>query len=184
VKRVSSVLASLVILVALLAPAAQAAPGDLDPSFGTDGSVRFLPSNEDIALRGVAVQPDGKIVLTGGDQTTNSILVVRLLENGSFDPSFGSGGVVSTPFPAGSFGEGRDVAIQPDGKIVVAGIAKGPSTVISPPSATKRTARPIPPSAAATGSKSSRSEPTRIGRKRWRSTPTNGFCSPAKRGCR
>ena len=124
-KRVSSVLASLVILVALLAPAAQAAPGDLDPSFGTDGSVRFLPSNEDIALRGVAVQPDGKIVLTGGDQTTNSILVVRLLENGSFDPSFGSGGVVSTPFPAGSFGEGRDVAIQPDGKIVVAGIAKG-----------------------------------------------------------
>jgi len=125
VNRVSSTLAFLLAVAALLAPAAQAAPGDLDPSFGIGGSERFLPSNEDIALRGVTMQPDGKIVLTGSDQTTNSVLVVRLLENGAFDPSFGVGGVVLTPFAPTSFGEGRAVAIQPDGKIVVAGAAKG-----------------------------------------------------------
>ncbi|HVY97416.1 MAG TPA: hypothetical protein VHA54_10705 [Solirubrobacterales bacterium] len=110
--------------VALLAPAASAAPGDLDPTFGSGGSARFLPSHEEIALRGVAVQPDGKVVLTGVDQATAGVLVVRLLENGELDPSFGNGGVVTTLFPGG-YGEGRAVAIQPNGRIVVVGQAKG-----------------------------------------------------------
>jgi uncharacterized delta-60 repeat protein len=118
-------LAALSALAALLAPAAQAAPGDLDPAFGNGGSVRLFASNEDISLQAVAVQPDGKVVLTGGDRTTNSWITVRLSADGTLDPSFGSGGVVSLPFPAGGFGVGRAVAVQPDGKIVVAGEAKG-----------------------------------------------------------
>ena len=73
----------------------------------------------------MATQPDGKIVLVGSEDP-GSLIVVRLLADGAFDPSFGSGGKVTTPFPgAGNFGEGRAVAIQPDGKIVVAGAAKG-----------------------------------------------------------
>jgi len=40
VKRVSSIVASLLAVGAVLAPAASAAPGELDPSFGTGGSVR------------------------------------------------------------------------------------------------------------------------------------------------
>lgn len=122
--RAALTAAGLLACVAVSAPAAGAAPGDLDPSFGSGGSVRFFPSAEEIALRGVAVQPDGKIVLTGVDQATLGLLVVRLLENGEFDPSFGNGGVVTTLFPGG-YGEGRAVAVQPDGRIVVVGQAKG-----------------------------------------------------------
>lgn len=123
-KRVSSIAAVLLGIGALLAPIASAAPGDLDPSFGSGGSARFFPGKEAIALNGVAVQPDGKVVMTGVDIPTGNLLVVRLLENGSFDAGFGTGGIVSAPFPGG-FGAGSTVAIQPDGKIVVAGAAQG-----------------------------------------------------------
>jgi uncharacterized delta-60 repeat protein len=105
------------------APAASAAPGDLDPSFGAGGSVRLLPSEEDISLQAVAVQPDLKIVLAGSEEP-GSVILVRLLPSGEFDPSFGVGGKVTTPFPGG-FGEARAVTVQPDGKIVIAGSAKG-----------------------------------------------------------
>lgn len=107
-----------------LAPAASAAPGDLDSSFGSGGSVRLLPSNEDITLRAVAVQPDLKIVMAGTDFLTNSVIVVRLLPSGALDPGFGAGGIASTSF-AGGFGEAEAIALQPDGKIVVAGAAEG-----------------------------------------------------------
>ncbi|HEX5983248.1 MAG TPA: delta-60 repeat domain-containing protein [Solirubrobacterales bacterium] len=111
-------------VVALSAvPAASAAPGDLDPSFGSGGSVRLLPSNEDVNLRAVAVQPDLKIVMAGADYLSNSVILVRLLPSGQLDPTFGSGGLVATPFAG--FGEARAIALQPDGKIVIAGAAKG-----------------------------------------------------------
>lgn len=116
----------IVALVALaaLAPAASAAPGQLDPTFGNGGTVRMFFSEEDISLRGVATQPDGKIVLTGGNFLTGATLVVRLLENGAFDPSFGASGVVNLALgPEES--EGRAVLVQPDGKIVIAGTARG-----------------------------------------------------------
>jgi uncharacterized delta-60 repeat protein len=109
---------------AALPAAAQAAPGDLDPTFGDGGSERFFQSEETTALRGVATQADDKIVLVGQDSLTKSLLVVRLLANGGFDPSFGSGGVATTPAPGG-IGSAGAVAIQTDGKIVVVGAAKG-----------------------------------------------------------
>jgi uncharacterized delta-60 repeat protein len=116
---------ALTALLALsLAPAASAAPGQLDATFGSGGTLRLLPSNEDIALRGVAIQADDKIVLTGGDQTSGSTIIVRLLDSGALDPSFGAGGIVSLKLGSES-SEGRAVLIQPDGKIVVAGTAKG-----------------------------------------------------------
>lgn len=123
--RAGLVSAAVAALVFFLAPSAQAAPGELDPTFGTGGSLRLFPSEEKISIRGVAVQPDGRVVMTGADQTANSWITVRLQSNGALDPSFGTGGVASLPFPAGSFGGGQAVAIQSDGKIVVAGQAKG-----------------------------------------------------------
>jgi uncharacterized delta-60 repeat protein len=118
------VFVSVIFLTLLAAPAASAAPGDLDPTFaGGAGTERFFPSEETIGLSAVAVQPDGKIVLAG-EENPGSVIVVRLLANGEFDPGFGAGGKVTTPFPGG-FGEARAVAIQPDGKIVIAGEAKG-----------------------------------------------------------
>lgn len=114
----------LLALVAAGAPAASAAPGDPDPSFGTGGVVRMLPSNEDIFMRGVATQPDGKIVLAGGDFVTNTTIVVRLLENGALDPSFGGDGIVNLALGTES-STAQAVLVQPDGKILLAGGAKG-----------------------------------------------------------
>jgi uncharacterized delta-60 repeat protein len=73
---------------------------------------------------GLAVQSDGKVVLAGGTiiGVRTSLVLMRLLPGGGLDSSFGAGGIVVDPF--GFLPDnysGRDVAIQPDGRIVVAG---------------------------------------------------------------
>jgi uncharacterized delta-60 repeat protein len=103
------------------APAASAAPGDLDPSFGSGGSVRLLTTEEEASVKAVAVQPDDKVVIAGFEN--GNCVVVRLLPNGQPDPSFGSGGKVTTVFPGGESGAFA-VTVQPDGKIVAAGAAE------------------------------------------------------------
>ncbi len=93
------------------------ANGTLDGGFGSGGTVltdfgTFLDAASD-----VAVQPDGKIVaagISGGD-----FALARYNSDGSLDPSFGSGGKVTTDF--GSFDQANAVVVQPDGKIVAAG---------------------------------------------------------------
>jgi uncharacterized delta-60 repeat protein len=118
-----SLLFALTTLLALVAaPAASAAPGDLDPTFGSGGRVGLLTSEEEVLVKGVAVQPDSKVLLAGGEAPGNTI-VVRLLANGELDPGFGQNGKVTTVLPGGS--EARAVAVQPDGKVVVVGAAKG-----------------------------------------------------------
>lgn len=120
--RLRHLLAGLIACLALVAPAASAAPGDVDTSFGNGGSVDLLTS-EEISVKGIAVQPDLKVVVAGAEPP-GSVVLVRLLPNGQLDPGFGQGGKVTTPFPGG-FGGARAVAIQPDGKIVIAGAAEG-----------------------------------------------------------
>jgi len=71
--------------------------------------------------RGVIVQPDGKI-LVAGIATTNveDFALVRYNTDGSLDTSFGNGlGKVTTDFGGGD--EGRCIALQADGKIIVGG---------------------------------------------------------------
>ncbi|NUS31118.1 MAG: DUF11 domain-containing protein [Streptomyces sp.] len=106
------------------------AGGALDTGFGTGGRVVTdfgLPGNGGVA-RAVAVQPDGKIVAAGqGAAGTGDLrfAVARYNSDGSPDTTFGTGGSVLTPFPGG--GSGYDLALQPDGRIVVAGDTGGPS---------------------------------------------------------
>jgi uncharacterized delta-60 repeat protein len=124
----------LAVLGALVfAAPAGAVPGELDPTFSGDGWVRtlevrtatnnYLPEGaEDIAL-----QADGKIVAVGEleDGTSHWYFgVFRYLANGELDPQFGEGGWVDTNL--GSFEFPHAVAVQPDGKIVVAGSADCP----------------------------------------------------------
>lgn len=94
---------------------ALAAPGDLDPSFGSGGQV--IADFGSIA-NGVALQPDGKLVVAGRS-TGAGFAVARYLSGGTLDPSFGSGGEVTTVF--GVFDVAFGVAIQSDGKIVAVG---------------------------------------------------------------
>jgi uncharacterized delta-60 repeat protein len=118
----------LVIVLTSAAAWAQAAPGDLDPSFGTGGLVTTdFGGRGDFGLA-VALQPDGKIVTAGNSSAVGvfsvAFALARYNPNGTLDPGFGSGGTVLTSF-GGSLSAAADVAVQPDGKIVAVGIANG-----------------------------------------------------------
>jgi uncharacterized delta-60 repeat protein len=97
--------------------------GTVDNTFGSRGSVRTDFPGLAAVPSSVVIQPDGKILVAGGAFPLFTFLgnfeLVRYNPNGSLDTSFGSGGIVTTHFPAGSYA--FDVALQPDGKIVAAG---------------------------------------------------------------
>jgi uncharacterized delta-60 repeat protein len=104
---------------------AQAADGDLDPTFGTGGMLMTdINRSTDIA-NAVAVQADGKLVVVGtsynqNDYSNEDFVVARYNTNGTLDNTFGSRGKARTDFP-GLAAVPSAVVIQPDGKIVVAG---------------------------------------------------------------
>jgi uncharacterized delta-60 repeat protein len=111
----------LCLLVALGGPAvALAAPGELDASFGTGGTVITSFGGADVASA-VAIQPDGKLVVAGRTNIAGNTVfaLARYNANGGLDPAFGTGGLVTTDF--GSTDQAFAVALQPDGKIVTAG---------------------------------------------------------------
>jgi uncharacterized delta-60 repeat protein len=94
--------------------------GNFDNSFGSGGTV-LVDFGSDSFASADAIQPDGKIVVVGnsGPNATQDFAVTRLLANGNVDGSFGGSGRVL--IDAGGDDFGHDVALQPDGKIVVAG---------------------------------------------------------------
>lgn len=98
---------------------AAAAPGALDPTFGGSGIVLTDPGS--VTFQDLAVQPDGKVLAldTGNDDSSSYERVLRFLPDGTPDPSFGSGGAAE-PVASPAFWT-RALALQPDGKIVVAG---------------------------------------------------------------
>jgi uncharacterized delta-60 repeat protein len=98
--------------------------GGLDLTFGADGKVVTDLGGWSAIAADVAIQPDGKIVAVGtrdldddSPGLVGDFAVVRYNPDGSLDAGFGSNGVVLTEL----LGEGIAVALQDDGKIVVAG---------------------------------------------------------------
>jgi uncharacterized delta-60 repeat protein len=108
----------LIPLVALLAPAALGAEGDLDPSFSGDGTVITDFGGFDTA-RSVAVQVDGRIVVAGDGV---GFELARYTRDGTLDGSFSGDGKQVTDFGGGTNGA-SGVAVQGDGKLVAAGYA-------------------------------------------------------------
>jgi uncharacterized delta-60 repeat protein len=103
-----------------------AGPGSLDSSFGDVGLVTLDIGSYDDSARAAAVQSDGKVVLAG--YAANGIgltdfAVARLLTNGAPDTTFHSTGSAAIAM-SGSYDEAAGVAIQPDGRIVLAGYAR------------------------------------------------------------
>ena len=86
--------------------------GSLDTSFGTSGRVAMAFKN--VWGSNVTLQADNKIVVAAhyGDGG----VVIRFMPDGSLDAAFGDAGQVSIPNLCP-----RDIAVQLDGKIVVAG---------------------------------------------------------------
>jgi uncharacterized delta-60 repeat protein len=93
--------------------------GDLDPSFGSGGVVTGSDSSS--SINALAIQPDGKIVAAG--YGTGGFLLARYLPDGTPDPSFGDDGSIETKVPDSYGSSVAAMALQPDGKIVVAGYA-------------------------------------------------------------
>jgi len=98
------------------------ADGSLDPSFGTEGSVRFDGGHGNAGARGVVIQEDGKLVVSGSTSngTDLDVIVLRYTADGSLDPEFGTQGVVVYDGGTGN-DNGRRMALQQEGKIVVVG---------------------------------------------------------------
>lgn len=97
--------------------------GTLDPSFGSGGKVL----DTTFGAWAVTLQPDGKIVAAGeaaGGGGNNAYAFVRYLPNGNPDPSFGGGtGRVIVLVKTGDNQQrAQAVIVQPDGKIVAAGL--------------------------------------------------------------
>ena len=96
--------------------------GSLDPTFNGSGYVTTdFSGNTDLG-NAMAIQTDGKIVVAG--QTTNGSVigfaVTRYNTNGTLDNTFGIGGKVITSIGS-SYDAANAIALQTDGKIVVAG---------------------------------------------------------------
>jgi len=174
--RAGVLLVTVAALLALCVTGAQAASGDLDPSFGTNGITQSNFGSDDIAYS-VVVRKDGKIIvggdandgadfaltkndakgiehsqkildLGGGDEEIRALAtdgknatyaagwtnaggnydfaLVKYTKGLDLVKSFGSNGIATTDF-AGGRDQGRAIALQDDGKIVVAGVANWPS---------------------------------------------------------
>jgi uncharacterized delta-60 repeat protein len=95
--------------------------GALDTSFG-DGGAAVIPLGfQGDEANAVDVRPNGTIVAVGTDDRERFV-VTRILPSGALDATFGGDGVVRTPLAA-RFLVASDLAIQPDGRIVVVGEA-------------------------------------------------------------
>lgn len=96
------------------------ADGSLNPNFGNDGFATYFDVNT--MLRNVVIQPDGKI-LAVGSLAGDRMVLARFNADGSLDPEFGelSGLTIKgvPGFDENTYAE--SVALQPDGRIVIAG---------------------------------------------------------------
>lgn len=104
--------------------------GTLDTTFGSGGKT-IISQGETSFCNSLAIQPNGKIILIGHSFSPimgiNEFVAMRFDTNGILDNSFGNGGVVTTSTGGGSTAA-NSIVIQPDGKIVLAGLASNSTT--------------------------------------------------------
>ena len=104
------------------------ADGSIDSSFGTDGKMeQHIDNIEKITDMGLA--KDGKILVSGQIKNweyVGDFALIRFLQNGRLDSSFGTDGIVKTDFNNDSLNNlkvenAMGLIVLPDGSIVMAG---------------------------------------------------------------
>lgn len=101
--------------------------GSLDSTFGINGIDTIIISGSIYYCSAVSIQQDGKILVAGvselitGSTNLNDFLLIRYNPNGGLDSTFDGDGIVQTDFNLGTDDDGYELAIQSDGKIIVAG---------------------------------------------------------------
>jgi uncharacterized delta-60 repeat protein len=96
--------------------------GFVDTSFGTSGYTVTNVGDNNGELRTAVLQPDGRIVAAGiysPNGIKSKFVVARFGNAGFLDPTFSGDGITTTKFAGVSGADG--IALQPNGKIVVAG---------------------------------------------------------------
>ncbi len=94
--------------------------GSLDLNFDGDGKVTTDLGNMSDYCFGIAIQNDGKILLSGTTDNYTKIAIVRYNSNGSIDSTFDTDGILK--YAVGTtLNEGYGIATQNDGKIIVSG---------------------------------------------------------------
>ena len=119
----------LFIISAILPVASFAQAGSLDLSFDTDGIVSTPIGGDDDYANAIAIQPDGKIVAAGYSYNgvQDVFALARYNTNGSLDNTFDADGIVTTTIGT-SGNRAHAVALQSDGKILVAGYSYSSAT--------------------------------------------------------
>jgi uncharacterized delta-60 repeat protein len=99
--------------------------GDLDISFGGDGTVLTDFGGGSTKATALALQHNSKIVVAGSSTAngTSKFALARYLPNGTLDATFGGNGTILSDFGSDRVSEANALAIQTDGKIVVAGVS-------------------------------------------------------------
>ncbi|HVF11474.1 MAG TPA: hypothetical protein VNA87_00150, partial [Actinomycetota bacterium] len=118
-----SILASMLVLTVTGAGPAFAFAGDLDPTFGSAGTVVTDIAGNDLG-RGVALLPDGRIVAVGTSVLTAleyDIEVAVYLPSGALDPSFSVDGKLTIDNADYDFGEAVDVMTEGGNQKIIIG---------------------------------------------------------------
>jgi uncharacterized delta-60 repeat protein len=103
------------------------ADGTPDPAFGSGGLVTFGGGQGSVLARSVIVLPDGRILVAATATAAVPVIVVaRLSAAGVLDGTFGTNGIATVTTSNGGVRLGH-AAVQPDGKIVLAGTHPGAS---------------------------------------------------------
>lgn len=109
--------------------------GSPDATFGADanGFVTFMKGNGD-TFNDVAVQPDGKILVTGKSDFSGPagyggyLSVLRYDPDGQLDPTFAVDGLLLHGGAGNSYDYGQSVVVDEDGRILVGGAERKPET--------------------------------------------------------
>ena len=115
-----------VVFTCLTGSPINAAPGQLDSTFGSGGRVLVDSPDSVGQIRATAIQPDGKIVAAGYCLVAqlSQFCLARFLPSGARDSAFGINGLITTA-TGGAPTAVLSVAIQPDSKLVAAGMCFG-----------------------------------------------------------
>jgi uncharacterized delta-60 repeat protein len=95
--------------------------GSLDVSFGSSGKVMTDVSGHRDYISALRILSDGKIVAAGyRENGATNFALAKYTTTGTLDAAFGSNGTLEVDFAGGS-DRLSDMALQPDGKILVVG---------------------------------------------------------------
>lgn len=96
--------------------------GSADDDFGDSGILTTDAGGAE-RIYAMKLQEDGKIICTGyiGYFTSSDFITVRYMPDGNLDAEFGEDGIVITDFPSTDNDIARAIAIDDEGRIIVAG---------------------------------------------------------------